>query len=170
MKLYRMHYSCPQDNITLSWWGLKRWGVKNYSSRWHYRTEAFCPVSQTFDKDHFTFGKEYSANILLANGSLSNTFFGHSVNTLPSVEKHSANKSTRQIKKHKKQQIIFFKKIREQLPNHFHCHTHRPIIFTIFNQIYMFCEWWDSNLHLYHYTTISIVSVLHFHSSCIITN
>jgi hypothetical protein len=43
--------------------------------------------------------------------------------------------------------------------------------FTInLNQMYTFCEWWDSNSQhlsrayaLYHYTTISIISILDFH-------
>jgi hypothetical protein len=44
---------------------------------------------------HFALGKAlYSVNILSINGSLSITFFGHLVNTLSSVEKHSAKKST----------------------------------------------------------------------------
>jgi hypothetical protein len=105
-----------------------------------------------------TLGKEYSANILSAKDSLPSTFFGHSVKSLPSVEKHSTNKNTRQIKNHKKPQKIakhFFNYV-NQLSNHY------PItiiialsFFTInLNQIYMFCEWWDSNSqppsHVYH--------------------
>ena len=47
-------------------------------------------------------------------------FFGRSAKTLPNVEKHSAKKSTRQIKNHKKtqkKQNIF--KLWEQLSNHY---------------------------------------------------
>jgi hypothetical protein len=55
---------------------------------------------------------------------------------MPSVKKHSAKKSARQIKNHKKTPKIakHFLKLWEQLPNHYHY----PIIFTIF----------DSNLHV----------------------
>jgi hypothetical protein len=90
-------------------------------------------------------GKEYSAK-----GSLPSIFFVHSANTLPSVEKHSIKKNTRQIKNHKprppkKEQKQFFK-LWEQLSIHYHYPTHHTVIFLLFlNQIYMFCEWWNSN-------------------------
>jgi hypothetical protein len=45
-----------------------------------------------------TLGKEHSANISSAKGSLPSAFFGHSAKNLPSVKKHSAKKNTRQIK------------------------------------------------------------------------
>jgi hypothetical protein len=55
-------------------------------------------VSKTLGKGYFTLGKEHSAKISSAKGSL------------PSVKKHSAKKNTRQIKNRKnkkKQQNIF---------------------------------------------------------------
>jgi hypothetical protein len=55
--------------------------------------KAFAECSVTLDK-------EYSANILSANGFLPSTFFRHSAKNLPSVKKHSANKNNRQIKNH----------------------------------------------------------------------
>jgi hypothetical protein len=75
----------------------------------HYRNRIFCRVSNgyfTLDKSlpSVTLDKKHSANILSAKGSLSSTFFGHSAKTLPSVEKQSAKKSTRQIKNYKKPQ------------------------------------------------------------------
>jgi hypothetical protein len=77
-------------------------------------------------------------------------FIGHWAKTLPSVEKLSAKKSNWQIKNRKnpkKQQNIL--KIMwttlEPLP------ITIPITLSFFtiilNQIYMFCEWWDSNSH-----------------------
>jgi hypothetical protein len=60
------------------------------------------PESHSLPSFYFTLGKEHSANILSAKSSLPSTFFGHSAKTLPSVEKHSAKKNTRQIKNRKK--------------------------------------------------------------------
>jgi hypothetical protein len=81
----------------------------------HYRNHVLCRMSKAIlhsakTLPSVTLGKEYSANILSANGSLPSTFFGHTTKTLPSVEKHPAKKSTRQIKNRKnpkKQQNIF---------------------------------------------------------------
>jgi hypothetical protein len=77
---------------------------------------------------HYTLGKKYSTNILLAKGYLPSTFFGHA-----SVKKHSANKSTRQIKNRKKPQKTakYFLNYGNNSPTTTHYHTHRPIIFTI---------------------------------------
>jgi hypothetical protein len=72
---------------------------------------------------------------------LPNTFFEHSAKTLPSVEKHSTNKSTHQIKYRKKPQKINYG---NNSPTTTHYHINRLIIFTIiFNQTYMFCEWFN---------------------------
>jgi hypothetical protein len=90
--------------------------------------KAFAECSVTLDK-------EYSANILSANGFLPSTFFRHSAKNLPSVKKHSAKKNNRQIKNHnppppKKNSKTFFK-LCEHLSNTSHYHTHRPIIFSL---------------------------------------
>jgi hypothetical protein len=117
----------------------------------HYRTRVRYRVSPTLDKGNFTLGKakEYTTNILSVNGSLSSTFFGHSAKTLSSVEKHSAKKSTRQInnrKKLKKQQNIFKITGTTLQPLPIITLLIALLFFTIIlNQIYMFCEWWDSN-------------------------
>jgi hypothetical protein len=57
-------------------------------------------------------------------------FFGRSAKTLPNVEKHSAKKSTRQIKNHKKtQKSKTFLNYGNNSPTTTHYHTHRTIIF-----------------------------------------
>jgi hypothetical protein len=62
---------------------------------------------------------------------------------------YRVSKTTQQIKslgkfritKNPKNSKTFFKTRGTTLPNHCHCPTHRLIIFTIFNQIYiLFCE------------------------------
>jgi hypothetical protein len=73
-----------------------------------------------------TLGKGHSANILSANGSLLSTFFGH----LPSVEKHSAKKNTRQIKNRKNKKIAkHFLNYRNNSPTLPYYLIHYPIIF-----------------------------------------
>jgi hypothetical protein len=98
-----------------------------------------------------TLGKTYSENIW-QRVICWILFFGHSAKILPSVEKHSAKKSTRQSKNHKKPKktVKTFFKLWKQLSKHYSLyHTHSLTFFTIIlnqsNQIYMFCEWWDSN-------------------------
>jgi hypothetical protein len=41
----------------------------------HYRNRVLCRVSKTLGKDYFTLGKEHSAKISSAKGSLSSAFF-----------------------------------------------------------------------------------------------
>jgi hypothetical protein len=105
----------------------------------HYQTRVLCRVSQTLAKTIL-----HSANILSAKSFLPSTFSDNSANTLPSVEKHSANKSTQQIKNRKNpKNSKTFLKLWEQLSNHYPFTI--PIALSVFtiilNQIYMFCEW-----------------------------
>jgi hypothetical protein len=69
-----------------------------------YRNRVLCRVFNTLDKGHFTLGKVfaecYTRQRILGKHFISKWFFaeyffGHSAKTLPSVEKHSAKKSTR---------------------------------------------------------------------------
>jgi hypothetical protein len=70
-----------------------------------------------------TIGKEYSANILLAKGSLPSIFLNTRRKKNPKIAKHFFNYGNNS-------------------PTTTHYHTHRPIFLTIIlNQIYMFCEW-----------------------------
>jgi hypothetical protein len=106
------HVASPESSM---WWG---WELLVAQS--HYWNRVLCRVSIHSTKTilhsakplpSVTLGKEHSANILSAKGSLPSTFFGHSAKTLPSVEKYSAKKNTRQIKNRKKQKNskTFFK-------------------------------------------------------------
>jgi hypothetical protein len=105
----------------------------------------------------------------------------HSVKLLSSVEKHSANKSTRQIKALGKLRIAKTpkNKLWEQLSNHYSLPYQSPYHFLVLFWIKLICfvngEIRTRNLSLAHtlldhYTTTSIVFKLRFHSSCIITN
>jgi hypothetical protein len=78
-----------------------------------------------------TLGKEHSAKISSAKGSLPSAFFGHSAKTLPSVKKQSAKKNTRQIKnrKNKKKTAKHFLNSRNNSPTLPYYLTRCPIIF-----------------------------------------
>jgi hypothetical protein len=67
-------------------------------------------VSKTLDKGYFTLGKDFAkcntrqktlGKYFIGKGFFAEYFFRHSAKTLPSVEKHSAKKNTRQIKNKK---------------------------------------------------------------------
>ena len=82
----------------------------------HYRNRVLCYSAKAILHSakalpSVTLGKEHSAKISSAKGSLPSVFFGHSAKTLPSVKKHSAKKNTRQInnRKLKKTTKHFFK-------------------------------------------------------------
>ena len=76
----------------------------------HYRTQhSTKPLSSV------TLGKHF-----IGKGFFAEYFFAHSAKTLPNVENHSAKKSTRQIKNHKKpKNSKTFFKLWEQLSNHY---------------------------------------------------
>jgi hypothetical protein len=70
-------------------------------------------VSKTLGKGHFTLGNAFTefytrqrilGKHFIGKGFFADYFFGHSAKSLPSVEKHSVMKNTRQIKNHKKPQ------------------------------------------------------------------
>lgn len=89
------------------------------------RTSTHHPTS---GKDHFTLAKYFIDKLFFAE-----YFFRHLKKILPSVEQHSAKKNTQQIKKTKKNSKHFLKIYVNK------CHPFLPF----FNQIFMFCEWWD---------------------------
>ena len=74
-------------------------------------------------------------------------FFEHSVKNLPSVEKHSKKTLGKlRIKKAQKTAKYFLKIIGTALqPQSITIPIALSFFTFILNQIYMFCEWWDSN-------------------------
>jgi hypothetical protein len=105
----------------------------------HYRNHVFSRVSKTFDKTIL-----HSTNILSAKGSLLSTFYRTLGKDFTECRKALGKlkiAKTRKTTKH-------FKNYVNNSWTTTHYYTHHPIIFTIIlNQIYMFCEWWDSNSH-----------------------
>jgi hypothetical protein len=78
----------------MHWWNCRSWRLAIY----HYRNRVLCRVSKTLGKGYFTLGKGFFVEYFFSD-------------TLPSVEKHSIKKNTRQIKnrKIKKNSKTFFK-------------------------------------------------------------
>jgi hypothetical protein len=108
----------------------------------HPWAPSLAPVSASFTTEIAFFAEcntrqKNTRQIFYRQCVFCRVLFWHSAKTLPSIEKHSTKKSTRQIKNRKKNKKHFFKKLQEQLSNPTYYITHRSVIF---RRVFYFIE------------------------------
>jgi hypothetical protein len=108
----------------------------------HYWNHVLCWVSKTLGKGHFILGKVFAEcnprQTFYRQRVFAEYFFWTLVKDFVECRKALGKLRIKKIQKTTKQ----FLNYRNNSPTTTYYHTHRPIIL---NQIYMFCEWWDSN-------------------------